>query len=278
MLHTAGVMNHSVCVGHLGSVILSLSHFCISAWLMGADTKLIGPSLWGRGLLWARLWARSSFCLLGITFPSSPSSPSSSSSSGRGVEFRKVLSLRVMMSPTASFSLSNHRASSTVSHGTHFTLKRCIYTSNHKWPQHPQKEKSVLSNALGKTNSSTHKYTLANLVSFSCSVFCEALLMPSQRSRSLSLHTGGGTNWCTLATTGRWWARLDARSSLRTSGSFRISASSSPSEDESRVDFWALKKSLSQRRMMFGDGDLTPWSSVVGGLGLEMSGQSHFRH
>lgn len=110
-----------VCFGHLGSLILSLSHFCISAWLMEEDTKLTGPSLWGRGLLWARLRARSSFCLLGIalTFPSCPSSSSSSSSSWQEGEFRKGLSLRVMMSATASFSLSNHRASTAASHGTH---------------------------------------------------------------------------------------------------------------------------------------------------------------
>lgn len=115
-----------VCVGHLGSVILSLSHFCISAWLMGAEAKLIGPSLWGSGLLWARLRARSSFCLLGIalTIPSSPSSSSSSSSSPRqGMDFRKGLSLRVMMSGTASFSLSNHGASTVASHRTRYTSK-----------------------------------------------------------------------------------------------------------------------------------------------------------
>lgn len=114
-----------VCVGHLGSVILSLSHFCISAWLIGPEMKLMGPSLCGRGLLWARLWARSSFCLLGIglTFPSS-SSFSSSSSSWQGVVLRKGLSLRVMMSGTASVSLSNHRGRTVASHSTCYTPKR----------------------------------------------------------------------------------------------------------------------------------------------------------
>ncbi len=106
-------------------------------------------------------------------------------------------------------------------------------------------------------------------MSFSCSACCEARLMPSQRSLSLLLHTGGGTNWCTLEATGVRWARLDARSSLRTSGTFRTSASSSPSEEVSQADFWELKKSLSQRRMMFGDGDLASCSSIVGALGLE---------
>lgn len=119
-----------VCFGHLGSVILSLSHFCISAWLIEAEMKLVGPSLWVMGLLWARLWAKSSFCLLGIglTFPTSFSS---SSSSWQGVGFRKGLSLRVMMSGTASFSLCSQRASTVPSHSTRYTSK---FTSTHKWP------------------------------------------------------------------------------------------------------------------------------------------------
>lgn len=115
----------------------------------------------------------------------------------------------------------------------------------------------------------THTHT-SNLISFSCSVCWEARLMPSQRSRSLLLHTGGGTNWCTLGATGPRGARLDAKSSLRTSGTFCTSACSSPSEEESHADFWELKKSLSRRRMMFGEGDLTFCSSIVGGLRLEM--------
>lgn len=110
---------------------------------------------------------------------------------------------------------------------------------------------------------------MADLISLSCSVCCEARLMPSQRSWSFLLHIGGGTNWCTLGATGPRWARLDARSSLQTSGTFCTSASSS--DDESHADFWELKNSLSRRRMMFGDGDLTSFSSVVGGLGLEMT-------
>lgn len=126
-----------VCVGHLGSVILSLSHFCMSAWLIEPEMKLMGPSLCGRGLLWARLWARSSFCLLGIglTFPSSSSS---SSSLWQGVGFRKGLSQRVMMSETASVSLSNHRCRTVASHSTSYTPE---WSKQNKWPQHPKKER-----------------------------------------------------------------------------------------------------------------------------------------
>ena len=127
------------CAGHLGSVILSLSHFSISAWLMEEETKLIGPSLWGRGLLWARLRARSSFCLLGIvlTFPFSLSSSSSSSS------FRKELSLRIMMSGDASFSLSNHKTSEEVSCGACYQSKSSTHTniSSHK-RQYSEKERA----------------------------------------------------------------------------------------------------------------------------------------
>lgn len=125
--HLLHVCSEWVCVGHLGSVILSLSHFCISARLMEDETKLIGPSLWGRGLLWARLRAKSSLCLLGITlsFPSSPSSSFSSSS------FNKILSLRVMMSGSASLSLSNHSATREASCGT-------LPTPSHTKQQHPQ--------------------------------------------------------------------------------------------------------------------------------------------
>lgn len=158
---TACVLRQRVCVGHLGSVILSLSHFCISAWLMEAETKLFGPSLWGRGLLWARLWARSSLCLLGTawTFPSSPSSSSSSSSSWRGVEFRKGLSLRVMMSGTASFSLLSHRADTIASHGTYFTSKWSTHTHTHVKPPvitTPKERKSMFNSELAKIEEKQH--------------------------------------------------------------------------------------------------------------------------
>lgn len=255
-----------VCVWHLGSVILSLSHFCISAWLMEVETKLNGLSLLGRSLLLVRLWARSSFRLLGITFPSSPSSSSSSSSLWRGVGFSKGLS---MTSLTASFSLSNHRASITAAHGTfHISGAHARQITAITMEQ----RKTIFSNRWGEKEENkylTQNYRVSDLISISCSVFCEDCLMTSQRSLSLLLHTGAGTNWCTLGATEPWWARLDARSSLRISGTFRISISSSPSEAESHADFRELKNSFSQRRTMLGEGDLTPSSSLVGGLSLE---------
>jgi len=68
--------------------------------------------------------------------------------------------------------------------------------------------------------------------------------MPSKRSRSLLLHTGGGRNWCTLGATDTRGARRDARSSLRTSGTFFVfltlppppSASRSPSDEEAETE------------------------------------------
>lgn len=92
--------------------------------------------------------------------------------------------------------------------------------------------------------------------------------MPSQRSRSLLLQAGSGTNWWALEVAGPRGARLDARSSLCTSGTLRASASSSPSEPESHADLGELRKSLSQRRMMLGHGDVTSCSSIMGGLGF----------
>lgn len=170
-----------------------------------------------------------------------------------------------MMSAAASFSLHNHRASTAESHSTRYTPKES--TSNRRLPQHPENwKKEILSRRL-KEIKAISDGKMSDLISRSC----EARLMPSQRSWSLLLHTGGGTNWCTLGAMQPRWARLDARSSLWTSGTFRTSASSSPSEGESHADFWELKNSLSQRRMMFGDGDLTSCSSFIGGLGLEMA-------
>lgn len=100
--------------------------------------------------------------------------------------------------------------------------------------------------------------------------------MPSQRSLSLSLHTGAGTNWCTLGATEPWWVRLEARSSFWTSGTFRAAASSSASEEESQAFFWEFKNELSLRRMMLGDGDLflTSCSSTLGRLELETAVRS----
>lgn len=215
---------------------------------MGDVTKLICASLCDSGLLWARLRARSSLCLFGTasTLPSFPSSDSSSFS------FRKGLSLRVMMSGIASFTLSDHKSSTKTIQRRHTNNRGDIST----W----------------KTSrfQSEVRSCIADLMSLSCRVCWEARLMPSQRSMSLFVHSGGGTNWCTLAVAGPRRPRREAKSSLRTSGTFRFSLSSSPSEEESHVDLQKFIKSFSHRRMMSGGSELASFSVMVGALELEM--------
>lgn len=150
-----------------------------------------------------------------------------------------------------------------------------IQSSNVYWCCQPV-EKGEIYYLLWLGENGTHE-TLADLISVCCRVCCEARLMPSQRSLSLVVQAGGGTNWWTLELPGLRWTRRDAKSSLWTSGTLLVSTSCSPSEEESQAGLWELKNSFSERRMMFGDGDLASFSSVIAVLGVAEGTVDMFR-